>query len=204
MIPRVAYGPLFLIILFCLAMATLFASAGNLLDGIGTGADVTIIVICLAGTALLGLTIYMCNLPGRSFPMALGDMLAPYCSGCANLTMLYIFFIAAYWFVRAAILSLGGLKHGRGWCQAGWLLMYAGDEVVEQPSQPVPPRYVTTGSTYCTKCGGQLAPDGVAAGPDGQGVVPAVRCTRCNQRFTSVAPPPAAPAPPPPLDFDDP
>jgi hypothetical protein len=204
MIPRVAYGPLFLIILFCLAMAGLFGSAANLLDGIGTAGDVAIIVLSLAGIALLVLTTTMCNLPGRSFPMALGDMLAPYCCGCANLTMLYIFFIAAFWFVRASILSLGGLKHGRGWCQAGWLLMYAGAEVVEQPSQPLPPRYVTAGSIFCTKCGGQLAPDGVATGPDGQGLVPAVRCTRCNQRFTSVTPPADAPAPPPPLEFDDP
>ncbi|MCX6358469.1 MAG: hypothetical protein NT029_01580 [Armatimonadetes bacterium] len=204
MIPRVAYGPLFLIILFCLAMAGLFASAGNLLDGIGTALDVATVVAALAGTALLVLTTYMCNLPGRSFPMALGDMLVPFCSGCANLTMLYIYFIAAFYFFRAAVLSVAGLKHGRAWTQTEWLRMYGGEEAVNPPSQPVPPRYVTTGSIFCTKCGGQLAPDGVAAGPDGQGVVPAVRCARCNQRFTSVAPPAAAPPPPPPLDFDDP
>ncbi len=66
-------------------------------------------------------TMYYCHVDGMSFAQALGAMSAKYSSGCANITILYIWIIVLVYLVYGMYLTAFGMIKGRSHSRDRWL-----------------------------------------------------------------------------------
>jgi len=78
---------------------------------------ITVAAFAVASTIL---PLIYCHLPGLNFADALGASVSPFCSGCMNVTILYIWIFLAPIFFYAVYLSVVGLAKGKAISQEKW------------------------------------------------------------------------------------
>jgi len=78
------------------------------------------ITLTVLATISVALPFRYCGVHGRMFGDSLGSLAAPYCSGCGNITVLYIWFIIFPFFCYAVWLSILGLSQGPEVSRARW------------------------------------------------------------------------------------
>jgi len=83
------------------------------------------IACAVVAVATVVLPFIYCSLPGLNFGDALGALAAPYCSGCLNVTILYIWLFIAPYFFFAVWLSVLGIRKGRAVSQERWHALLA-------------------------------------------------------------------------------
>ena len=69
----------------------------------------------------VAMPMYYCHVDGMSFAQALGAMSAKYSSGCANITILYIWMVVLVYLAYGMYLTALGMIKGRPYSRDRWI-----------------------------------------------------------------------------------
>ena len=81
--------------------------------------SLTLLVVYSVSAAL-----YFCHVDGLSLSEALGRLSSRYASGCANLTIIYIWLVVLYYFAYAVYFAAHGMHKGRDYSRERWVKFY--------------------------------------------------------------------------------